>query len=410
MKDIIFLTFLASILMGCFPTAAFACISAPTHYPWIPKYKIYSHLNKTNPLGEYDFIGLVTVELTPVEKERFNYYYGNNRNAKLEDYANVKFKVLETLKGSKEESFFQGRNRKIFSSTEQNGEAKVIFEKSIIKDPNKLSDPIEIVEHKQAEEIAVRRTGKWAWSPKSDFHKKADFRDLFDLSKPQLKEGNRAGGCGNSVWSTIFEGITYLAFKSDDEIIHLEPINPESDSLVDWVRDELSGTQNNYLMMSFQELFNSTSSNRYAVIEITDCPSKKESLRNLGEKLPFITETETFKYMSRESSYISELEYAQFEVLIGNVKPRDVSLTALEAYMRHIGSKNFQCYKGRQYFAFGRPKNNDTYNVYSGSRSQSDLYNWRFMRIENENILLEDFQTNLKLTGSKKLHLSKIIK
>lgn len=407
MKGIVFRIILVSILMVCFPTAALACSFSPIHYPWIPKHKIYSHLNKANPLEEYDFIGLVTGELTPVEEERFNYYYSNNRNAKLEDYANVKFKVLETLKGSEEESFFQGRNRKIFSNTEQNGKTKIIFEKSIIKNPNELSDPHEIVEYNQARKIAERRTGKWVFGSHGDFHKKADFRDLFDLSKPQLK---RAGGCGNSVQSTIFEGITYLAFKSGHEIVHLEPINQESDSLVDWVRDELSETQNDYMMMSFQELFNSTSSNRYAVIEITDCPSKKETLRNLEEKLPFITETETFKYMSRKSSYISELENAQFEVLVGNVKPRDVSLTALEVYMRHIGSKKFQCYKGRQYFAFGRPKNNDTYNVYSGSRSQSDLYNWRFMRIENESILLEDFQTNLKLTGSKKLHLSKIIK
>lgn len=407
MRAIIFRALLATILTVCFPVAALACSFAPTHYPWIPKYKIYSHLNKTNPLGEYDFIGIVTGDLTPVEEERFNYYYGNNRNAKLGDYANVKFQVLETLKGSEEDNFFQGSNRKIFSKTEQNADPKVQFEKSIIRNPNKLSDPLEIIEYNRAKEIAERRTGKWIFGSEGDFHKRADFRDLFDLSKPQLK---RAGGCGNTTSSTIFEGLTYLAFKSGDEIIHLEPVNPENDSLVDWVRDELAGTQNDYMIMSFQKLFNATSSNRYAVIEITQCSSQDEVLRNVEEKLPFMTETETFNRMSRKSSLSSKLKYAEFDVLVGNVKHRDVSLGALEAYMRYVGVKNFQCEKGGQYFAFGRSKDSDLHNAYSGFRSQSDLYNWRFMRIENEYILLEDFQTNLQLTGPQKLHLSKIIK
>lgn len=409
MKTIIFRAFLAAILTMLFPVVASACSVPPFSYPWIPHYGIYSHLEQKDPLGKYDFIGLVTAELMPVEEARFEYYYGRNPKASSDQYATVKFNISEVLKGPEKAHFFQGQSRKLASGFDNTSEQKIKFEKSIIKNPNKLTDADEIVAYNEAKRIAELRSGAHPWGPK-DFHEKPDFRDLFDLSMPRLQRPYRGGMCGDEFTSTIFEGITYLAFKSGERMLHLEPVNTEKDALVDWTRDELSGKESDFLKMGFKDLFKSTSSNRYAVIEITECPSQDRVLKNVEKKLPFITETIRFKSMSRKSSYTPKLKYAKFDVLIGNVKHRDVSLSALENYMKFIGSTNFQCRKGRQYLAFGRPKQNDARYAYSGFRSQPDIYNWRFMRIEKEHVLLEDFRTNLKLTGSRKIHLSEIIK
>lgn len=410
MTATVFRTFVLCVLAVLLPAAASACSIPPTNYPWIPKYEIYSHMDKDNPLGKYDFIGIVTAKLTPVEEDSFEDYFGNNSNVSRDDYSNVKFTVSETLKGSKEEYFFYGRSQKEFSYKDINREPKIIFHKSIIKNPYKLSDPWELVKYNEAKEIAKSRAGELLWTEPRDFHKNADFRDLLDLSNPHLQRPYRNGLCGDEVEFTIFEDITYLAFKSGDQILHLEPINAEEDTLVDWVRDELGGRKSNYLKISFQDLFQSSSSNRYAVLEITECPSHDSILNDVKKKLPFIRDTLKFKSMSRKYSYDPKLKYAKYDVLVGNVKHEDVSLRALEVYMKHIKNNLFECRQGAQYFAFGRPKDYDERYAYSGFRSQSDFYNWRFMRVENEHILLDDFRTNLSMIDPKKLHLSEIIR
>ena len=410
MMAIVFRTLLASALMMLFPIAAFACSIAPRSYPWIPKYRIYSHLDKKNPLRKYDFIGLVTAKFVPLDEERFEYYYGRNPKASSDQYATVKFNVSEVLKGSDEESFYFQKGRRSSGADEAGKRVKtLVYKDLIIKNPDKLTDPSEIIAYEDAKRIAVLRSGADRWGP-TNFHQRADFRDLFDLSEPRLKSPYRAGLCGNETEYTVFEGITYLAFKSGDGIVHLEPVNAEKDALVDWTRDELAGKKNDVLEISFQDLFKSSSSNRYAVIEITDCPSQDRVLKNIKKKLPFISETRRFKSMSYKSRHTPTLKYAKFDILVGNVNHQDISLKALEKYMEFIGATNFQCRKGSQYFAFGRPKRNDAIYAYSGFRAQSDFYNWRFMRIQDEDILLEDFRTNSQLTGSKRLHLSEIIK
>lgn len=410
MTAIVFRAFFVFALSMFFPVATSACSVAPTHYPWIPKYEIYFHLDKENPLGKYDFIGLVTAELIPLDEERFEYYYGRNPKASLDQYATVKFNVSEVLKGPDEESFYFQKGHRSSDVDETGKRIKgLVYKDLIIKNSDKLTEPREIIAYEDAKRIAVLRSGAYPWGPKN-FHERADFRDLFDLSEPRLKSPYRGGMCGNETIYTVFEGITYLAFKSGDGIVHLEPVNAEKDALVDWTRDEMAGKKNELLDMSFQDLFKSSSSNRYAVIEITDCPSQDRVLKNIEKKLPFISETPRFKSMSYKPRYTPKFKYAKFDMLVGNVKHRDISLKALEEYMKFIGAKNFQCRKGSQYFAFGRPKGYDARYAYSGFRTQSDFYNWRFMRIQNENIILEDFQTKLQLTNSKKLHLSEIIK
>ena len=368
-------------------------------------------MDRENPLDKYDFIGIVTAELTPVDKNRFEYYYGNNPNLSSDQYSNVKLTISETLKGSEDKHFFYGRTKKDFSQKNQNGEPQTIFDKLMIKNPNKLANPHEIIKYDEARRIAINRAGEGTtWSSSIDYHKTVDFRDLFDLSIPRLQRPYRNGLCGDESELTIFEGLTYLAFKSGETVIHLEPINPEEDTLVDWVRGELRGLSSDYLEMSFQDIFKSSSSNRYAVIEIAECPSQVSVLNTVKEKLPFLTETRKFKSMSRKNRYGPKLKYAKFDVLVGNVRREDVSLKALEVYMNHIGTESFECQKGKQYFAFARPEDNDDRYAYSGFRSQSDFYNWRFMRVKNEHILLDDFLTNMHVIGSKKLHLSEIIK
>lgn len=297
MTAFIFRALLASALTMLFPAAASACSIPPSSYPWMPKYGIYSHLNQKNPLGEYDFIGLVTPELVPLDKERFENYYRGNPKASSDQYATVKFNVSEVLKGSDEESFYFQKGRRSYDVDETGKHVKVLVYKDlIIKNPDKLTDPREIIAYEDAKRIAVLRSGADPWGPKN-FHERADFRDLFDLSEPRLESLYRGGMCGDETDYTVFEGITYLAFKSGDGIVHLEPVNAEKDALVDWTRDELAEKKNDLLEMSFQDLFKSSSSNRYAVIEITDCPSQDRVLKNIEKKLPFISETRRFKSM-----------------------------------------------------------------------------------------------------------------
>jgi len=182
MKIPLFSVILAFLITAGLPATAAACSIPPSSYPWIPGYGIYSHLDKENPLDKYDFIGIVTAELTPVEKDRFEYYYGNNPNLSSDQYSNVKFTILETLKGSEDKYFFYGRSKKDFSQKNQNDEPKIIFDKLMIKNPNMLANPREIIKYDEARRIAINRAT--TWSSSRDFHKTVDFRDLFDLSIP----------------------------------------------------------------------------------------------------------------------------------------------------------------------------------------------------------------------------------
>ena len=397
------LIFAISAVILLLDQSASACSVPPTKYPWIPKYEIYSHFEKQSRFEKFDFVGIVTADLEPVEKDQFEYYYGQNSKASIEEYAHIKFEVSDTVKGHKKKYFYHTRRIRDYSMDAGSKKKNYKIEKTIIRNPKSFKSPIDVVKYERAKRKALMRS-------RSLVHFTADFKDILDMSYPQLKREYQNGMCGNEVEPTIFLDMSYLAFVSDSKIVYLEPINLEQDPFVEWVKDYFRDNKNQYLSMSFPELFRSSHDSRYGIFEITECPTKDEVLEKLQTRLPFLKGTKSYEFLTRKHSYAAALKYAKFDMLIGNVTQREISMQALEDYMFYIGVKDFQCDVGSQYFAFARDKNWDHDFAYAGYRSQPDKYNWRFMRIENEHILMDDFITNLDVNGPKKLHLSELVK
>lgn len=398
----IYRTILASLLIVLpliFTGPAHACIEAPIYYPWIPRYDMYSKKFTEERFADYDFIGLVTAEFEDV---------GNNPQAKIAEYAHIRFDLVESLRGRSAQKFYLIDPSylyllKEYPETRKSKPAK----KAIVRNPKALTDPQEILKYEHTVSVAKLRAGSiLGYSEDFDFHSNAQFKDLMDISRPQQKRKYQGGLCGNEVEQTVVEGLTYLVFKKGQEITFLEPINPQKDSLVDWVKSKLADQENDYLKTTFKDFFKPR--NGYGIIEITACPSDEEVLENLETKLPFLSGGKTLERLRNTRHMKRNFRHAQMHVLLGTLNNADVTTADIENYFRFAVKNDLQCKVGDLYFTIGRDENWDENSVYKGFRSQDARYNWRFMRIEDQQIVISDLVSNLVFSGPDRIHLSEL--
>lgn len=402
------------ILFSCFPTFALACSVAPSVVPWAPGYKIYNHIDKEKPLSEFDSISVVKPLFEEVSKKDFEEFRYTQQGS--EKYAHVKFKVLKTLKGKKAKSFYLRGGGSGFETVRSKPILRKL-KKSIILNPHYLSkthsdDEIYAYAHKrklyeEAFSIAQFRAG-------DNYHRTMQFLDLFDLTIPRIGEPTTSVTCGSHIEYTVFPNMTYIAFKKGDRIVYLEPIENEAATLVEMV----SAIIRENSLSDFSKTLPQFLKNKHIVVfEISSCPTKKDYLDRAADKLPALKNTQRYKNVRRSSNkeYYT-FPYSKFDILYNSQtwrpshRPVGFSLAYIDSYFDSVGDVKLECRVGDMYLAFTNTKYYGYNPVYQAFRSQSEKFDWRFLRIENQSVISSDLKTNIEITGPEKIPLSEILR
>jgi len=403
------------VLISIVPFNVHACSVAPPVVPWKPGYKIYSHFNQSKPFDEFDSITIVTPSFEEVAEIDFKGYTRGDRGR--EKFTHVNFNVLKVLKGKQTKNFYLRGGGTGFETVRPNSKTTKL-KKSIIRDPiylTNLSDEDE--ENKYWSGYATmyaKALSVAEYRATSSFHKRLGFFDLFDLTIPRIGEPTTGVTCGSHIEYTVFPEMTYIAFKKEDRVVYLEPILDEDDPLISIISSLLDNERPKQLNTTLPEFLKPK---RIVIFEISDCPTQNEDLNNIETKLPTIGESSRFKNLRRTLNHKEyyTFPYSKFDILYDTEtwrpshQPIPFTLANLSNYFDQLSEVELKCKSGDLYMGVQKSKY-EFLRVYPAFRSQSRKYDWRFLRIQNEEVISSDLLTNISISGPNQIPLSEIIR
>ena len=407
----IFLVFLNLITFSSIN--AQACSAAPSVVPWAPGYKIYNHFDKKKPFSEFDSISIVTPSFEEVKEKDFEEFRYTTEGR--EKYTHVKFNALKVLKGKKVTNFYLRGGGTGFETVRRSvkTEKSKKLKKSIIRDPRYLTN------------LSVKDKENYYWSvvydealsiakfrATSGFHETSDFFDLFDLTIPRIGEPTTAVTCGNHIEYTVFPEMTYIAFRKGDRVVYLEPISDDDDPLIATISSLLRDELPKKLNTTLSKFLNSK---RVVIFEILDCPTKDEYLDHIESKIPSILKTKKFKKVrSYSNKEYYTFPYSKFDILYDTETwrrshhPTSFTLADLSNYFASSSNIDLKCNSGDLYM--GVEQSSDYNRVYPAFRYQSRKYAWRFLRIQNQDVISSDLMTNISISGASQIPISEFIR
>jgi len=248
----------------------------------------------------------------------------------------------------------------------------------------------------------------------SGYHKTSYFFDLFDLTIPRIGEPTAAATCGSHIEYTVFPDMTYIAFKKGDRTVYLEPISGDDDPLIGVISSLLKGENPKQLNTTLSKFL---SHKRLVIFEILDCPSKNEYLDRVEQKIPSLKERKIYKNVrSYSNKEYYTFPYSKFDILYDTETwrrshyPTSFTLANVSNYFDRIKNIDLKCSPGDMYLGVSKSKFRDYSRVYPAFRSQSNKYDWRFLRIKNQDAISSDLITNLSISGPSKISLSEIVR
>ena len=351
---------------------------------WSTGFSVYKQINHDAPLDHFTNIDIVDVVFEPTDDKSYP------------EMSYARFEVVRSLKGKSKKSFYYEGFRKDYNNLQTLKGSKIV---------NGLGNKIEKV---KVREYSWRDTGIIA-NNKGRLHntrtlKNLQFYDTFMLYPPRINGARSlqlrsSGECppGNAI-AELSKTSRYIVFRINDYVSHIEPVWDERDPLEKIISELVETGESEALEVSFKDFLKIMPNHK--VIQISECKSFDQRNKDISEQSKTIADFRSkYGQYKRKPHETIDILYSRYN------DPHKISYRNLKNYYHHTKTYEFACNPGEMFLAIKSNLSNPKhiYPIYLDDR---EISTWRFMRIEDDEIYVEDLITNLKITGPKKVPLS----